>query len=70
MICLQSSIIFFQYFYLKRTYREEFLAKLENYQLLYHTFFELYIYQGKILLKKNLKKQQSPLFLEFYFDQE
>ena len=66
MICLQSSIIFFQYFYLKRTYREEFLAKLENYQLLYHTFFELYIYQGKILLKK----QQSPLFLEFYIDQK
>ena len=43
---------------------------LENYQQLHHTFFELYIYQGSIQLKKDLQKQLYHTFLEFYIDQK
>ena len=42
---------------------------LENQQL-HQTFFELYIYQGNILLKKDLQKQLCLTFLEFHTDQE
>ena len=41
---------------------------LENYQQLHGTFFELYIYQDNILLKKDIKKQPSHIFLQFYID--
>ena len=44
--------------------------KLKNHQQLHHTFFELVIYQGKIFLKKNIKKKICHIFLEFYIDQE
>ena len=43
---------------------------LENHQQLCHTFFDFYIYQGNILSKKNLQKQQYHTFLVFYIDQE
>ena len=38
---------------------------LENHQQLYHTFFELHIYQGNVLFKKDIKKQLCNIFLEF-----
>ena len=43
---------------------------LENNQQIHHTFFELYINQGSIQLKKDLQKQGCHTFLEFYIDQE
>ena len=36
---------------------------LENHQQFYHKFFELYIYQGSIQLKKDLQEQK---FLDFF----
>ena len=43
---------------------------LENHQQLHHTFFDFYIYQGSILLKKDMKKQLCYIFLEVHIDQE
>ena len=42
----------------------------ENNQQLHHTFFELYIYEGSIQLKKELQKQLCHTFLEFNIYQE
>ena len=42
----------------------------ENHQQLHHTIFELYIYQGNILLQKDIKKQLCHIFLEFYIYRE
>ena len=42
----------------------------ENHQELLHTFFEFYVYQDNILLKKDLQKQLCHIFIEFYIDQE
>ena len=43
---------------------------LQNHQQLNHTLFELYVDQGNILLKKDIKKQLCHIFSEFYIDQE
>ena len=43
---------------------------LENHQQLHHIFFDFYIYQCSILLKKDMKKQLCYIFLEVHIDQE
>ena len=43
---------------------------LENNQQLYHTFFESYIDQDNILLKKDLQNQLCNSVFKFCIDQE
>ena len=42
----------------------------EDHQRLHHTFFELDIFQGNTLLKKDIKELICHIFLEFYIDKE
>ena len=42
----------------------------EDHQRFHDTFFELDIFQGNTLLKKDIKEQICHIFLEFYIDKE
>ena len=48
--------------------KEKVSMQLDNHQQLHHTFFELYIHQDSIQLKKYFHNQLCHTFLEFYIN--
>ena len=67
-VCVQSNINIFNPFTCNKPIGNKFQCRKRISKQLHHIFFELYIYQDKILLKRDLQEQLSPTFLEFYVD--